>query len=419
MRTPLHSWLTITAVGFAVLVATIGYEVAVVASTINLAATASSSARISAMMIVVTMPSIVFSPWIGRFIDRYPLRITISVPVFAAGVTVLVIGNVRNFAVLLAVIAILGLNAAACSSAVITALPEFMRHLKQNVPQGSAALEAIRSGGFLVAPPIAGLLVGGVGYRFALSAVAVSYVLAGLIFASVVDKFRNGSTAADTSEPEQTSRRHLLVGFQQVLKDSRVWPPLTAIAVIVLASAVFDVLLVFYARFNLGFGAEMYGLLLTAWSIGLLIGPLLVRFIPITTKLTPALLAVASGIVHATGFGVAVATANSYATFALFGVGGIGNALQNAYLRTLVLESTRDSVRGSVVSAYIATLQTAAIIGMGVGGLVDPHAARPALVLAAMVSIVAAIAVLPSILRSGRPQPDTLTPQMKGGTHVH
>jgi MFS family permease len=402
----------IVIVGFAVLVATIGYEIAVVASTINLAETGSSAARVSAMMIVVTLPSIVFAPWIARFIDRYPVRVTISVPVFVTGATVLVLGNTRNFALSLALIAFLGLNAATCSSAVVTAIPEFMQHLNRDVTQGSAALEAIRSGGFLVAPPVAGVLVGGMSYHFALIFVAISYALAGLIFVSATKHYRFGR--ASCHDANEGGNRHLLIGFQKILEDPRVWPPLVAIAVVVLASAVFDVLLVFYARYNLGFGAEMYGLLLTAWSIGLLAGPFLVRFIPRTPRLSSAVLAVVFGLVHAIGFGVAVATADPYATFAFLILGGTGNALQNAYLRTLILEATGDSVRGSVVSSYIATLQTAAIIGMGAAGFIDPHRARPTLVVAAAISIFVVVTVLPVVLQQTRSQPTTTVAQVGG-----
>ena len=106
-------------------------------------------------------------------------------------------------------------------------------------------------------------------------------------------------------------------------------------------------------------------------------------------------LALAAALLHGLSIALAVAVGSVVPVLALFLVGGAGNGLQNVYLRALVLDSVPASRRGAAVSAYLAVLQTASVLGFLGAGCVAPSAAGTVLaVCGATAALTAAVGLV-------------------------
>ncbi|KQU51504.1 hypothetical protein ASG84_25745 [Rhodococcus sp. Leaf278] len=383
-------------------VATIGDEVTVVATTLTLALETSSVAGVSSLMIAVTVPSIVLAPWIGRFVDKHPTRVSITASVAAAGVVVLVLGAVEPFWMVIALVGTLGVAAAVVSTALIAAVPRLVEGTRWSIARANAALEVIRSSSFLVAPPLAALLISTLSYRVALACMSAAYIAAAVMFMLSLrspNTHAHGEATADDGAEQETP--HLLVGFKTLFSQPEVLVPLAAVVLAVAGSAVFDVLLVFFVVEDLNLGAAGYGTLLTMWSIGLLVGPFVTRALPQGDRVADStMLAVAFAIVHVASFGIAAALATPWFTYMAFIVGGAGNALQNIYMRSAVLVASPRPVVGSVAAAYLAVLQTGSVAGLMVAGFLPATGARAGLITASTFSAVSALLALGYVLRN-------------------
>lgn len=148
---------------------------------------------------------------------------------------------------------------------------------------------------------------------------------------------------------------------------------LATIAVTVAATSVANVLLPFFARDMPG-GTAVYGTLLAAWSVGLVLGPFLLR--GRLSHRPTAMVAVAA----ATFIGLTYTVTGAFPVVPLmlvaFLCGGAANAVQNVTLRTHVMADCPPDLRGRVGAAYGATLQSAVAIGFALAALAPAHWAR-------------------------------------------
>lgn len=388
----------------AVLIATVGDEVTMVATTLTTALASASTAQVSGLMVAATVPSIVLAPWLGRLVDRVPVqRVLPAAALLAAGVA----GTLRWVSspwLTITLIGVLGVAAAVASTAIVATVPVLARRAGRSVTRIGAALEVVRSGSFLLAPPVAALLVSTISYPQTVTVIAGAYLLAALVFWVVLTTTQVPETDVDVDEsaPHDDAGR-LLGGFSALISGSRLRLPLAAVTVAVAGSAVFDVLLVFFVTHDLDLGAGAYGTLLAAWSAGLLLGPLLTRLMPEDDgSAAAARRAVIFAVVHVASFGVSAALVQTWVTYVAFVIGGASNALQNIYMRTAVLEGYARWAVGSVVAAYIAVLQTGSVIGLLLAGLVPATQARPALIASSLVAAVLALVALALTARAGR-----------------
>ena len=107
---------------------------------------------------------------------------------------------------------------------------------------------------------------------------------------------------------------------------------------------------VFFATDVLGAGQLGYGALMTAWTVGMVIGATVVaRRVP-ASAIVPAAL----GFVALQGLGIALPTVWLVFGFGAgaFLVGGIAHATKNVLVRTLIHERVPDALRGRAFAAY-------------------------------------------------------------------
>jgi predicted MFS family arabinose efflux permease len=170
----------------------------------------------------------------------------------------------------------------------------------------------------------------------------------------------------------------------------------------------------FFAKDVLRAGDAGYGLLLTGWTVGMVVGAsTLARRIPSSLLATAALAAVATQ-----GAGVFGAALSSVLVLAVagFAVGGVAHGVKNVVLRTLIHRQVPEPLRGRAYAAYNAARNAAELGALVAGGvLVGAIGARSALLISGAVPLaIGAIALVVSTRRSLQNQQVQRRPQ-----HAH
>src|ERR687892_593504 len=153
------------------------------------------------------------------------------------------------------------------------------------------------------------------------------------------------------------------------------------VGLMVVFAAADNVAEVFFAKDVLSAGDTGYGVLITTWTIGMVMGSTAAgRF------LTPAQLAPAVGVpplIRGAAAGLAAAGGIYPFGVALFLVGGFANGVELVGMRSLLHRRVPDRLRGRAFSLYFGMVQAAQIVALGVsGGLVEAAGARMTMVIA-------------------------------------
>ena len=162
---------------------------------------------------------------------------------------------------------------------------------------------------------------------------------------------------------------------------------------------------VFFATDVLGAGDLGYGVLMTAWTAGMVLGATaLPRRVPAAAAATVALVAIA-----VQGLGLALPTLWLTLGFALvaYVVGGSAQGLKNVLIRTLIHERVPERLHGRAYAAYNGLRNGAELVALAGGGLlVSAIGARWTLLLAGALPVLAALAGL-AARRAPHPAPAT------------
>jgi MFS family permease len=263
----------------------------------------------------------------------------------------------------------------------------------------------------LLAPALAGVLVGQFGVRVPLLLDAVSYL--SLVAAGLLIRTRRSPAAQATATAPVSWR----------LRDDRLVAVMVgAIAAVVAGVGAINVIEVFFVRETLGASTTMFGLISAAWTGGMLIGALL--FGRLGRRWTDAgrlvrlslLLAAATCAVVLAGAGVW----HALLLVPLWFLGGISNGGINVFTNVVMAERVPAAARGRAFAAMGAAIQGAGMLGYLIGGpLVDHFAPRPLVAAAGIAGLVAVAVCLPVVRRAGReigpsPQVEHRQPQPAG-----
>jgi predicted MFS family arabinose efflux permease len=157
---------------------------------------------------------------------------------------------------------------------------------------------------------------------------------------------------------------------------------------------------VFFVKDVLGMGDGAFGLVYAGWTIGMILGALLIsKRVPVT-----ALAAVGFVAVAVQGSGKALTTLWLVFGFMLvcYFVGGVGHGVKNVMFRTLIHERVPARLHGRAFAAYNGIRNAAELGALALGGvLVAALGARWTLLLAGGVSAVAGLVGLMALPRLG------------------
>ncbi|MFH8494894.1 MFS transporter [Streptomyces coeruleorubidus] len=376
----------------ALLVSTVGDEVAMVALALRGADRTGLTSVVSAQMLAGLVPGIALGGPIGRIVDRFRADAVLGVTLALECLIAAAAAAVADGAVLLiATMLLLGALGAVAQTCVMALVPQLFPASDVQLRVNSI-MESVRNGGYIVGPLLVGLLTahGGTGLAlavdagtFAFALLAVPVISRWLVMAArdrartagVSDAAEAGTDEAVTGVPQTPGKTAggLRVGLALLWAGAQRRTTLATIVVTVAATSVVNVLLPFFADEIPG-GTAFYGVLLATWSVGLVLGPFTLR--GRLGRLPTAVLAVGAAAIVGLSYLVTGAYPVVPLMLAAFLCGGMANAVQNVALRTYVMADCPQDVRGRVGAAYGATLQSSVAVGFALAGLAPADWAR-------------------------------------------
>ena len=150
---------------------------------------------------------------------------------------------------------------------------------------------------------------------------------------------------------------------------------------------------VFFLKEDLEVSDAVYGVIFGTWTIGMVLGALVVaRRIPAKALALGALIAVA---VQGIGLGLPTAWLVAWFGGAMWLIGGLGHGTKNVLARTLIQERVPERLHGRAFAAYNGLRNGAELIALAAGGvLVAAIGGRTTLALAGGIPVLAALAAL-------------------------
>ena len=364
---------------------------------------------VSGLLLAAALPLAVLAPVTGRIADRVDSRKLLIVAGIGQAAVCTALAFAEHSLVIIALVAALASGLAVTQPTLAALLPAMVR--REDLAKASGINQTAGLVGMLIAPALAGVLVGQFGVRVPLLLDAVTYL--SLVVAGLLIRTRR-SPAARPAAAVPVSWR---------LRDDRlVAVMVAAIAAVVAGVGAINVIEVFFIRETLGASTTMFGLISATWAGGMLTGALLfgrlggrwthggklVRFSLLLAGVTCAVVLAGAGVWHA------------LLLVPLWFVGGICNGGINVFTSVVMAERVPAAARGRAFAAMGAAIQGAGMVGYLVGGpLVDQFAPRPLVAAAGLAGLVAVAVCLPVVRRAEReigplPQVEPRCPQPAG-----
>ncbi|HET7513401.1 MAG TPA: MFS transporter [Gaiella sp.] len=336
---------------------------------------------IAAMFICLWAPVVVLSGHVGLLVDRTETRRLLVVVSLVQAATAAALALVGSLAALLALAVVLGAGIAVAQAAEFALVPVVAG--ERELQRANGLVETARALGLTVGPVCGSVLVAVGGTRAAMTVDALSFVVVAL----------GGLSLVVTREPDAAARgehRRARDGIAFLFGDRVVG----LMVVVVFASLLFmsasipaDLV---YVEDVLGVQDVGIGVVLSAWTLGMLVGANVVA-----RRVALGSLAVATFAgVTVQGLGKFVAPFWLVFGFmiACYVVGGIGHGLKNVASRTLIHTQIAPERHGRAFAAWNGVRNAAELGALALGGLVvGLIGARPTLWLAGGLSALAGL----------------------------
>jgi MFS family permease len=359
----------------------VGDGIALVALVLHVQETSGSGSAVAGLLLAAALPSL-FGPVAGSIADRVDRRRMMIVCELGQGVVYLAVAILMpDYAPLLALVAIASVLARCVAPAVSSSVPALVPGedlVGANAWLGTALNLQVAFGGLL-----GGLLVAGVGVRWALAIDAASFLLSAFALSRVPTLPPEGS-GSEVVSLARTVRDG--VGF--VARHDVARTVVATLFVGVAFAAVDNVALVFLTRDELGGGEAAFGVVSSAFGFGMLAASLVLtrweRLVSARGAFIAGWFLTAAGTL-ATGLAPAIA-----AVVAAQWIGGVGNGVGNVGGDTLIQRSVPSAMLGRV----FGLTKTAAFLGSGlayaIGGVLVDLMSPRAVFVAASVGVFAA-----------------------------
>lgn len=371
--------LTLLAAGQAVSVA--GDSAALVALLLRLRP--EGSAWVAALLAAELVPFVICAPLSGRIVDHVETRRVLLIALLGQAVVAVPLAVFALPGITVALFAVLNALSTLVRPATSTLVPVAVG--PEQAARGYARLATGAGLGFLAGPVLGGLVTGVVGSTATLLIDAATFMVLGGLVALV--RVRRPPTAAGAEQ-----RARAWAGFALLWQTPVLRATLLVSAIATGCAVVDNVAAPFRFINQLGTNDLGYGLYLTAWGAGSLLG---VQVLPrLTARRHPAALAAGNLLV-----GVGIAAIGLVPTIPLAlaasAFGGFGNGLVNVAQNALIAGHTPTDRRGQAFAAAGATMQAAIGAGTAAGApLVSGLGAGNAMAAAGALAAIAALAGL-------------------------
>jgi MFS family permease len=352
-------------VGGARAVSVLGDEIALVALLMRTHDLGLGPFAITGLLVAFAVPTVAVAGLAGRLVDRHDSRtLTLATSLWQASVC---LG--------LAFAPHTGWSGAAATYALVVllqvgnavALPTWQALVPEIVGERSLGkamgdLQALATAAAVVGPAIAGLLVGGPGFTWAMVIDALTFAVLAVAGLAVTVRRRAHHDAG-----EQGAAARAVGGLALLRADRLLWPLVTGLLALIVVAEGSNVAEVFLVRDTLQASSTVFGYLQAVLAVGLLAGSLVAgRLDGEVARLRSVLLALA-------GLSLALLVGSRAPSVLVLGACwlamGTGMAVVNAGVQTLLMQRTPSDQRGRVVAAFMGLARAGSVVALGLGGL--------------------------------------------------
>ncbi len=329
----------------------LGDELALIALTIKVAELTDSGWAVAALLLCGLLPLVIFAPSAGVIVDNFETRRSLAIATAIQACLAVGLAFAGELPMILMLSFLLGTASAVETPSIYTLVPRVVGD--ERATEANAYLEGARYAGMIAGPVLAGSLAAGVGTRAALLVDAGTFVV--IAVAAMLLRVRR--VVVEDHRTEDSAARQ---GFRLIRSDQVLVVAFAVIGAVILFAAMDNVAEVFFAQDTLRAGAWGYGLLASAWLIGMVGGATLIarRLADDRLLRSMALAAVANGV----AVFVAAAVGSFPLAVALFVAGGVANGVETVAMRSLIVHRVADRFRGRAFASYGALVN-----GMQIG----------------------------------------------------
>ena len=316
---------------------------------------------VSGLLVAASLPLALIAPLGGRIADRVDSRVVLVTAGLAQALICLALVFVADPVAIIGLVALLACGLAVTQPTIMALIPRMVR--PENLARASGLNQTAGVIGMLVAPALAGVLVGQVGPRFPLLLDAASYLALVVAGFAVQTRRRNRPTGDISEKSTESSYR---------LRDDRTLTVMVAtLAAVVGGVSAINVVEVFFIRDTLAASTTIFGLVTAAWPLGMLVGSVLFGHVPRHRITVQALLVVVAG--SCAPILGAVFVGNALWLIPLWIIGGACNGGINVFIMVIVAGRAPASAHGRAFAVVSATIQAAALVGLLAAGPLVEH----------------------------------------------
>ncbi len=345
---------------------------------------------VSGLLVAASLPLAVLAPVTGRLADRADSRTVLVAAGLSQALVCLALAFVSHPVAIIALVALLATGLAVTQPTLAALVPRMVR--PDDLARAGSITQTAGLVGMLIAPALAGLLVGRTGARVPLLLDAVSYLA--LVVAGFALRTRRRGRTSGTARQETGWR----------LRDDRqLLVMVGALTAVVAGVGAINVVEVFFIRDTLGASTTVYGLVTASWTLGMLGGAVLFGRLRPARITVPGMLALAAGSCAPVVISAAVPSA--WWIVPLWIVGGVCNGGINVFTSVLIAERAPAAAHGRAFAVLGASVQGGSLFGLAAAGpLVEQFEPRVLVVALGSAGLIAAVACLP-VVRMRRETP--------------
>ncbi len=351
-------------------------------------------AAVAGTMIAAAVPPVVLARWTGRLVDRVDSRLLLIGSGVAQAAVCAALAYVTPVAGIIALVAVLACGLAVTQPTLSALVPAMVR--REDLPRASAIGQTASSIGLILAPVLAGLLMGQFGLRVPLLVDAASY-LAIALAGGLIRTRRGTRVAADTTGPAAGP-----AAPWRLRADTLMWSLIILLGAVIAAVTAVNVADVFLVRGVLHASTTTYGLVGGLWSGAMMGGAwLLARRSLDDSGMGRALLGLLT-TTCAVIFGMALVPGIAWLV-PLFVLGGLTNGGENVAIGVLIARRVPDAYRGRAYAILGAVVNAANTLGFVLGGvLLTLLPVRVTVAIAGLFGVAVALAFAVPVLRATR-----------------
>ena len=362
----------------------VGDAISMVALVVLVVEIAGSASAVGGVLVARLLPTLA-SPFAGVLADRLDRRVILVASDLARAVLVIGLVFTRDLATIYVLVFLMGLARTFFNPTIRAAFPSVVG--EGDLTRANALISGTFSTSIMVGPALGGLLVATIGVDAAFMVDAVTYLVSAVLL------YRIHLPLPRQEDAEEGLMRELRSGFDYLV-GARV--PLAIVVGAFLTILTINATVpaeVFLAKETFGAGDVGYGLLVSLWGGGMVLGSALMAILnDRVNSLSLYLLGIFGGALALVGTGLSPAFV--FALIALTAE-GVFTGIDNVTTDTILQERVPDAFLGRVFSVRFLSYSVGEALAYPLGGLlVDTNGPRFTYVLAGVATAIVGLLTL-------------------------